>query len=991
MMVRPTDQDRLLENDPLGYLAIPGPYFSWLGGLQWSDDAEAVEYRDDQVGESRTFAMLGEVVLFLEGLSAGGPAPCFGQVLHFLDLLGTGRRTEIGDDGPAGRQPSELRRLFRDCGRPFRNAGALAVHLGVSRPVGGRPIAIGELCRMVAAVRDRSDRLGRALALATADVPPLSPLIFSARVLKGLAVMTPEEIHHWLKSGRPPAISGRELAELDRPRSLADVLAAVEQRPRMAAASVLAGRLLGALAVPPRRLASAELPVGGYADVSNRGHPEQLLLSQFALDSTELLRRFAEKELLYFRREEPRAPTSEELLVVIDQGVRTWGGVRSVLAAATLAMGRLADRRGIRFRAITTGEPGEIADPLELGDQAFGERLESTDLSPNPAQPLEYLAATLVDAPPTPRDVVLLTHARGLREPAVLAASAGLPTGTRLFAVGVDDRGEVGLAELRQGGASPISRCRVPMPTEPEPAESPIESLPVEYRYRPWTGDVESVPFPFRLGMARRPAIPPLDLDPAGKWLFVAGYAGVVHAWAVDGGRDEILPRGSFGGRVVSDLVSLVGVTGGVLSIGRLEGEWVATHHDLSERTVQVYPLGLITGMERIAACYLRRFHCVLVRGIGAGILGLDLGQSPAERAESLRHHGARGLGLGTTPRCQVVLGMAAKLSASRDHHPGDPREDLAPDKYGSWPILNEDWFALAGSGVVDRSLVSFDHKQGIVTLNMADGRTESWTSLADGKPAMVGCHLGRAVAAGPVVAISTISPGQTDAREACRILLFGPLGKPIREISRLANGSPLAISQDGRRIAFAYSNHQIVAEEVAGEGRTQLVTRETPRIHSRIRVMLDRDRLAISIAGAPPGSFLEQPHRVISWSSGVLEWSRSLAEDRELASEAMTPLGEVSRSGLPPTDRRFVARGGIGGLQVQVDYLGQIIVHDFYEDLVAVFFLFRDDFAAWMPDGTRLGDPDLIGGPPTPDAARKIGQAMRTAARSDQPRTITP
>ena len=103
--------------------------------------------------------------------------------------------------------------------------------------------------------------------------------------------------------------------------------------------------MTGALTLPPRRLAYQDLPLGGYSDVTNRGKVEQLLLSQFALDEVDFFRRFAEHELLFYRREDPTNPTRQELVVLLDQGVRTWGNIRLVLAAALLALGKQASQR----------------------------------------------------------------------------------------------------------------------------------------------------------------------------------------------------------------------------------------------------------------------------------------------------------------------------------------------------------------------------------------------------------------------------------------------------------------------------------------------------------------------------------------------------------------------------------------------------------------------------------------------------------------------
>src|SRR5262249_8961718 len=132
-------------------------------------------------------------------------------------------------------------------------------------------------------------------------------------------------------------------------------------------ALALVSSLSGALTLPPRRLDQHELAVGGYADVTTRGSPERLLPSQYALDGLEFVRRFAEHELLFFRREEPNEPAREELVILLDQGVRTWGGVRLALAGAVLAFAKLATRRKIALRFATTGNGGASVDPIAAG------------------------------------------------------------------------------------------------------------------------------------------------------------------------------------------------------------------------------------------------------------------------------------------------------------------------------------------------------------------------------------------------------------------------------------------------------------------------------------------------------------------------------------------------------------------------------------------------------------------------------------------------
>src|SRR5205814_1668486 len=79
---------------------------------------------------------------------------------------------------------------------------------------------------------------------------------------------------------------------------------------------------------------------------------------------------------------------------------------------------------------------------------------------------------------------------------------------------------------------------------------------------------------------------------------------------------------------------------------------------------------------------------------------------------------------------------------------------------------------------------------------------------------------------------------------------------------------------------------------------------------------------------------------------------------------------------------RRFVTAGTAFGLKVLVDTLSQVTVLDLVDDsVVCMFYVFRDQIAAWMPDGTRVGPVPIIGGRATPDGLERIGAALRTAA----------
>ena len=57
---------------PKDYLQLPLRYCRWLGEMRWTPDREAIEYMADNPAIVLTFAMSGEIALFLEGFHAGG-------------------------------------------------------------------------------------------------------------------------------------------------------------------------------------------------------------------------------------------------------------------------------------------------------------------------------------------------------------------------------------------------------------------------------------------------------------------------------------------------------------------------------------------------------------------------------------------------------------------------------------------------------------------------------------------------------------------------------------------------------------------------------------------------------------------------------------------------------------------------------------------------------------------------------------------------------
>jgi hypothetical protein len=425
--------DRLSE-----YLRIPRHYAAGLKGLRWAAAGDAVEFAD-----GHTFAFPGEIFKFLEGFSSQRPLIHFAHALHLLYLLKVPRTPFLGHT------ETVLPRAFSLAQRPHRNAGVFCGVLCADIPVALDPPLTPFSRDAVVLEVGASEPLFKPQ---DGDMPALAGEVFESRVLYALKQYTFEDILHWFRHGRGPVHeSGEEVAQtvlLEKPHSLQGILADLAQRQRLSGAVPFVEQLVSALTLPPRRLERPELPLGGYSDVANRGQVEQLLPSQFAFDDLEFVRRHAERELLYFRREDPHVHTREDLVVLLDQGVRAWGAVRLVLTAALFALGRLAERRRIPFLIAATSAGGEVVDPLQAPQAELHELIESSDLTPHPGAALQRVLAQETDMA---RDIVLLTHPRNLAEPDVIVAARKLRGSARLFAVAVDEHGQVQFSAVRGG------------------------------------------------------------------------------------------------------------------------------------------------------------------------------------------------------------------------------------------------------------------------------------------------------------------------------------------------------------------------------------------------------------------------------------------------------------------------------------------------------------------------------------------------------------
>jgi hypothetical protein len=943
------------------YLNVPAEYHEFFASLRWSTTGDALESHDG------TFALAPEIALFIEGLIGSRRLVHFGYVLHLFALLGPGKM-------PQNFKYSRCWKIFHETGMSLRNAGALAGQLCREVPAIAEPIELDNLSRRWITNSSLLSLLCAAsesgLVREVAESAPWKPAEFDRRICQELARYSDEDLHIWFRHGRGPIPgTGERLAnELEalKPRSLAGVLAALTERQRLAGAVPFITQCVSALALPPRRLRPNELPIGGYADVTTRGQPEHLLLSQFAVDNLEFVRRFAANELLYFRREEPRRQLREELVLLLDQGVRTWGDVRLVLSAAVIALGKRAVLHRLPLRVAATSNGGQSVAPLEIDDETLGTLVEASDLSPHPGRALERV---LEEPAAVARDVVLLTHPRNLREPNVSAAARRLRPDARLFAVTVDGAGHAELAEFRHGAAVSIAQFRVDLSLKQPEIQTAADAAPNEAT-GPWSGDIERLAFPFRFGITT--PIGPFALSPSGKYLLVSSANGMLHLHQPQGSEFEgVLPRGVYKGEVLRSIHAILGVPAGFVVAGQVGAELVAFHYRLVDHKCVAHVMGAADG-QQWQWFYFAAFDSLVVRR-GVVSHGVDL--NTGERWENVPgsyHAKSR-----VQEACAEVWKYRTPPPAAYIDSSPPPThlKEIAPlqivvlDMHAS--DLHSDW---------TRNAVHLHRDSGTLFVGVSDSDLIHFTPLSDGRPALQGGEIVRAQLGHRVLAITTRGPRE---QQKLPLRLFQlPDGMLLSMFENSFGSGAFALSSNGRWLARQIAPHQIAVHEAGNSGRPLSVT-PTGKCHSNLSVLLGDYWLRLEVG--------ERTY-LLCWDAARLDIQRFHQDGNARVQQELTRLslrypGMPATAFEPPTawtnlwyDRRRFLRWAKAELAVIVDAFGQVAVFSAAQELMCMMFVFRDQIAAWMPDGTRLGPASITGGPETLNAAEKIGQALHRA-----------
>jgi hypothetical protein len=907
--------------------------------VRWSVGGEFLE-RIAPFGAEASFLHREEIAFFFEGFGARSDAIDFRLVVFLLN--------EFVDFPGFHRSP-----------RGLRNAGAFAAEF--CRDF-SRSLYAPSVTQLIMHLR-RPPIDASVTRFSTNESPEIedrSKLIANFRqfYMTRSTEFERDEIRHWFEHGRGPIGSaGEDVADRIEPiaeRTIETIVESLIRRPRSAAAARWIPQLEGSLALPPRRLEPATLPIGGYADVSTRGEPERILPFQFALEPIEFLRRFAERELLYYHREEPKSPTPRDLVLVIDQGVRTWGDVRLIIIAAAIALAKRDVERRKNLLVAATSSGGLIVDPAEVDDEELGELFDASDLSPDPA---EALARVLKDRSRIESDIVLFTHRLSLIEPAVVAAARGIAAGSRLFSVGVDGDGVVELGTMIDGRSIAIGKSRVEF--EPDPPPKSITSLDSDLRIDPWNwiGDVESLPYPFALGLEGPIDVDMIAFDYDGRSLIVADYEGMIQRRRLDGSFLGVIPA-------LPEYRSLVQPRR-ILPLPNGLAVFTSSKNMIKPRFAYSYSLLYYNFMNSYMRCYKmeesRMVHSFYYDPRRNSIVLVDDPESRTRTAISVE--------LLDSPRTPVDLKVDGRLDASRIvSEPNDP------DPFSDYVYLYKDTNknSESPSSRTDRS----------PRLSIIDGRTTyfdvagySWTyaPTRDG----IASHLGASIRSAKLGESMIAIEYRTRSDQTEIHVLNRRRGEPIATFD-------LGDNKKGRSVVYAISREgNFLAYQDQNENVIRLLDLST-RTESTLKILTGRPERTPNVSASKYGMIIviKDCIFVLDWKSGVLEISRSRNNEpfppgRDLASRGRSskPLTQVA-----PNARGRMIASIEAGTSIWLDRYGQIFIRNACGKVVCAFFMIRDELCGMTPEGARFGPSDVVGGEETPRAFAEFGAALTEA-----------
>jgi hypothetical protein len=233
---------------------------------------------------------------------------------------------------------------------------------------------------------------------------------------------------------------------------------------------------------------------------------------------------------------------------------------------------------------------------------------------------------------------------------------------------------------------------------------------------------------------------------------------------------------------------------------------------------------------------------------------------------------------------------------------------------------------------------------------------------LSDGKPLLQDSMIMAAQCRESTLALTAFPRGRKG--ELTLHVFRGHQGHPFYERK---NVSSFMLSSDGQLLALPSQRGRRVTVRALTRDGTICLT--TPRRNLvGLEVELGDSWMAIQIG---------KLRHLLRWAEGPLELSRDRLDQLAFTITYGGSSKVQGASALPYDPKRWV-QSVTRKVTVVVSVFGELAVLDLRNRLFCMFYVFREQIAAWMPSGVRYGPPSITGGPETPGALEIIGKALR-------------
>ncbi|MBN8603817.1 MAG: hypothetical protein J0M26_22570 [Planctomycetes bacterium] len=235
----------------------------------------------------------------------------------------------------------------------------------------------------------------------------------------------------------------------------------------------LAWELSSLIALPRKPSEPDDLPIGGVSDISNRGNPERLLMTELAAEPDLLIARIANGQALYLRRESPPKPRPQTRNILIENGIRCWGEQRFTMLAFAFAIAASEEKRVAQVQ-ITTLAGHELFDEDFTTTDGLAKALERLYPAPHPGQALENLVQRYHREKLPLLEPLLIVTAATANDPQFASKTKLLPT-PYLLAVVEPDRW-VEIREQTERGSAVWKRLQLKPAVRAKPKPPPSDA-----------------------------------------------------------------------------------------------------------------------------------------------------------------------------------------------------------------------------------------------------------------------------------------------------------------------------------------------------------------------------------------------------------------------------------------------------------------------------------------------------------------------------------